>query len=462
MIPEATLFDDTGREAAIDTLHAATAIYTAEPVVEAMLDGLDWPNGSHRLVDPSAGDGMFVGKALERLLAAEPDAPAGRILSILEGWELHPHACAEARGRLTRLLVAHGRSDAEAKAIAAGCVHNKDFLTQGPTGKVYSKIVGNPPYLRWTGVPDILRTEYNAVVPGYATADLLHSFLDRCARALADDGEIVLVTADRWLFNEHAGQLRAVLGQSLGISQLQRLDPRSTFYRPKLRRAGSPPRIHPVCVGLSPAVRAQTPLSSAPIYPGAETDRFKNCTRTLGDVAQVRIAPWLGTPGIFFVTADQAARFPAECLVPAVDTDDIKGGVLQFPRRFALRTSPDVEPPAAVLEHITREIHRMAPRGRQNPMWVPPERWQSLDLSRPCLLVPRIARTPVAVRVPANVLPINHNLSIVAGDETTLEAVETFLAGSHAREWVETFAPRLENGYFSLTTKLLRSMPVDF
>jgi hypothetical protein len=59
------LFDAAGDlSAAIEALHAATALYTAEPVVDVLLDRIGRPDRDGRLVDPSAGDGMFMVRAL--------------------------------------------------------------------------------------------------------------------------------------------------------------------------------------------------------------------------------------------------------------------------------------------------------------------------------------------------------------------------------------------------------------
>ena len=74
--------------------------------------------------------------------------------------------------------------------------------------------------------------------------------------------------------------------------------------------------------------------------------------------------------------------------------------------------------------------------------------------------MPRIAKTPKAVRVPPGILPINHNLSIVAGGAVTLDQVEEALASPIAAEWARHYAQRLEGGYLSLTTTLLRRMPM--
>lgn len=459
-----SLFDASGladveaRSAAVAALHAATAIYTAEPVVDQLLDQVTWPRGGGRLVDPSCGDGMFLARALVRLLAEMPGCGPSGVAEALEGWEIHPAAAGAARDRLQGVLVGHGWAVARAAAAAAGVVRCGDFLTEGPSGARYDVIAGNPPYLRFLNVPELLRREYAAVLPVHAQADLLHAFLDRCDLTLRPGGVVALVTADRWLFNAGAAKLREVLGQRFGIRALARLDVTTSFYRPKQRRLGAPPRIHPVAVVLGAKESSSLTLGAEPVYPDGQGEGVAG--PTLGDVAEVRLAPWLGSAGIFVVDGDVAAGLPRECLVPAIDTDDVRGGELQEPTRFALRTRPEVEPPAAVMAHLAANLPRMAPRGRRVPAWLPPESWHKKDLSRPSLLVPRIAKSLKPVRVPPGVLPVNHNLSVVSAGKASLDAIEAVLRSPEAEAWVRARAARLENGYYSLTTSLLRRLPV--
>ncbi|MGY6257250.1 Eco57I restriction-modification methylase domain-containing protein [Paraburkholderia caledonica] len=454
------LFDDaetTARRAAIDELHARTAIYTTSPVVDDLLKRLGWPDADSRLVDPSCGDGMFLARALDTLLAARPAGfdPRGQI----EGWEIHPAACVDARSRIAAILASHGWSPARAATLANGMVHNRDFLTEGPTTPQWDIVAGNPPYLRAANVPDLLRNEYRRHVPDCARGDMLHSFLERCSRTVRPAGRIGLVTADRWLVNEGASRLREQLGRRLSLAHVERLSVETTFYRPKNRRAGSPPRVHPVSVVLVSDAGAEQNLTGQPIHPGVDESRYEGM-RLLGDFAEVRIAPWLGTEGIFVVDAATARGLPPEYLVPAVDTDDIRNGKLGTPTRWAIRTHPGEEPCPEIMTHLASRMHLMAKRGRRGKQWMPPESFHGLDLSRESLIVPRIAKTPRAVRVPPGVLPINHNLSIVAGGAATLDQVEEALASPIAAEWARDYARRLENSYLSLTTTLLKRMPM--
>lgn len=455
------LFERNPMDDAIDVLHDATAYYTAEPVVEQLLTMLTWPHAGRRLVDTSCGDGAFLVAALKRLLAVRPGIAPDQIAELVQGWEIHYFAAAEARHRLERVLIEVGRfPPAAAAATASRMVVHDDFLRNGPQVPTWDVVAGNPPFLRYTNLPEVLRVEYERLLPDYSQGDMLHSFLDRCALALRDGGEVALVTSDRWLFTMCAAPLREVIGQRLGIHHLQRLECTSSFYRPKNRRAGQPPRIHPVAIVLRSQQHCAIPLGREPIYPEADDTGYEGC-RKLGDVAQVRLAPWLGPHGIFVVGADTARTLPADVLVPAIDTDNIRGGVLTPPTKFAIRTLRASEPCPAVMEHLDRNLHRM-PRTKQraDKRWLPPESFERMDLSKPSLLIPRIASSLKPVRVPAGILPLDHGISIVSAGDATLDEIEEQLLSPAAEAWVRARAPRLENEYRSLTTSLLRSLPV--
>jgi hypothetical protein len=450
------LFQQSERDSAIDALHAATAIYTSEPVVDKLLARVDWPRARRRLVDSSCGDGAFIVRAIARLLDAHPAVSVHEICEQIEAWEIHAFAASQARARVRELLIDHGIPPAVATEASVRIVKCGDFLTdaKGP----YAVVVGNPPYLRMSFVPEPLKAEYEQVVPGYARGDLLHAFLDRCTGMLEPGGELACVTSDRWFLNAGASHLREVIGRRFRLAHVERLDVTTSFYRPKQRRQGTPPRIHPCAVVLKAG--EGTAITREPIYPGATMIVTKPALR-LGAVANVRIAPWLGTPGIFLLDRAAATALPAEHLVPAIDTDDILNGVLRPARRYAILTHPDRAPHPHVLAHLEESMPKMCARGRRrSPHWMPPESFHRFDLAQPSLLIPRIAKTLKPVRVPAGVLPVNHNISIVRAREMTLEDLAAVLACERADEWVRQVAAPLENGYRSLTTRLLREMPV--
>lgn len=227
------LFDAAGDlSAAIEALHAATALYTAEPVVDVLLDRIGWPDAAGRLVDPSAGDGMFMVRALSRLDLAPDDFHE---VHRVQGWELHPGAMRSARERVQSHLISNGWSVASAHKAAQSIIHHGDFLTGGPAPGTFRFCAGNPPYLRYGHLPEVLKDLYRPILPDFARGDLLHAFLDRCVYNMPPDGIIGFVTSDRIWVNDTAANLRKQLGHKVGIDHISRLDPSSSFYMPKTR-----------------------------------------------------------------------------------------------------------------------------------------------------------------------------------------------------------------------------------
>jgi hypothetical protein len=449
---------------AIDRLHDQTAFYTLDPVVDQLLDMLRWPEGDRTIADVACGDGAFIIAALKRLLTSEPNATAPRVVALIHGWEIHAEAVQEARRRVAEVLCGHGWDASLAWSVSDRTITHGDYLLDGPTVGTWDCVAANPPFLRYANVPEILRERYEAIMPGYSQGDMLHSFLDHCVRGLTEDGEIALVTSDRWLFSHGAAKLRGVIGQRLELQHLERLDCASSFYRPKNRRAGQPPRIHPVAIHLRRCVGEGRAITEEPIYPDADDSAYVGL-KTLGELAQIRLAPWLGKHGLFVVDQDTAtaAGIPQQLLVPAVDTDNIRGGVLSRPTKYAIRTLRREEPPHAVMRHLDANMHLLAKtKVRKVCRWIPPESFEQVDLSQPSLLIPRIAASLRPVLIPAGILPIDHGLSIVRAGATgpSLEALAGALARPEAEAWVRARAPRLENGYFSVTTTLLRQLPL--
>ncbi|MDE2097389.1 MAG: hypothetical protein KGL39_09110 [Patescibacteria group bacterium] len=213
------------RAQAVEALHAATALYTVAPIVDGLLTRMGWPTRPGRLLDAAAGDGMFLDRALRLLLddGGTIEDAAARIV----GWEVHPGAVADARRRIASTCAEYGY---EGSRLLQRLIHERDFLTDGPTER-FEYVAGNPPYLRWQNVPKLLAREYDAVTPECARADLLHAFLERCAALVTDDGVVGQVTADRWLFNVTATQLRKRLGSRLAFAHVERLDASTAFYR---------------------------------------------------------------------------------------------------------------------------------------------------------------------------------------------------------------------------------------
>lgn len=443
------------RQADIAVIHRATGLYTAVPEIEALLARLNWPAEGRRLLDPGAGNGGFLVAALRRM-----DLPADDVdqaVDRVRGYEFYPGAVAEARRPVRDHLAARGWSDTAARQAALGIVEERDFLLT-PVPSRFDLISANPPYWRLANLPPGYRADYEAIVPAHARADLLYAYHDRSADVIAPGGRIGLITADRWLLNAGSSELRRRLGERFRVTDVCRLDPESSFYRAKDRRARTDPRVHPVSLTLKPLQRGGggRRLTAEPFRLDTlpDVDGIPLC-----ELAEIRCAPWLGPDGIFIVDAATAARLPADLLVPVVEPQDIDGDHLRPVRRWALVTG-DAEPPAALLTHLDAHLNRMPPRGRRTARrWLPPETFTGrLPLDRPAALVPRIARHLKAVHLPAGRLPVNHQLVVLSGRPAA--EVIAMLTDPLVQAQANALALQLENGYRSYTATLLRQLVI--
>lgn len=440
------------RESAIDSIHRGTAIYTATPEIEALLDRLGWPVAGDRLLDPGAGNGGFLVSALARLRldADDVDEASRRV----RGYEFHPGAAAAARRAVRDHLASRGWSDPASSDAASRIVEIRDFLLSPVPVGTWDVIAANPPYWRYANLPVGYRLDYDAAIPTHARADLLYAYLDKAADIVAPGGVIGLVTADRWLLNSGSAELRRRIGERWSVRDVRRLDSSSAFYRPKARTRGTPARVHPVAVVLQ-AGHGGRPLGRA-AFAVDPVEAVEG--RPLGEIASVRLAPWLGPDGIF--TVADPAGLPEHRLVPCVEPEDLdkETGRLRPARRWAIRTGRE-EPEPEVLAHLDRELPRMPPRGRQRLRWLPPEPFDGkLPLETDAVLVPRIATTLTAVPLPAGTMPVNHNLVVVSG--LPADVLVRVLHHPSVRAQADAVALRLENGYRSYTATLLRSLRV--
>lgn len=442
------------RDDDIEAIHVATAIYTVAAECDALLEGLEWPRGGGMLLDPGAGNGAMLLSALRRLNPTPNDVQA--LTARLRGYEFHPGAAAAARRNIAEHLGASGWTTQTARTAADLIVETRDFLLSPvPVGDAVVAL-SNPPFMRFAGLPQAYREEFEAAVPAYARGDLMHAYLERMAQVVRPGGQIGAILSDRILFNEGAAELRARIGARFRITAVRRLDPASAFFRPKTRRKGTPPRVHPVAIVLSSGECGHV-LTSTPF-------RFEGVSPTsgvrLGDLASIQIAPWIGPDGIFQI--DDKAAFPHADLVPVVEPQDIdphQDRLKDEVRRWAFVTHAGVRPHPSILAHLDAHLHRMPARGRRATRWLPPETFaHRLPLAEPALLIPRIARRLRPIPLPAGVLPTGHNLVLASGERP--EVIAGWLNHPEVQDQALQLAPRLENSFASFTTRFLRELVI--
>ncbi|WP_332767773.1 Eco57I restriction-modification methylase domain-containing protein [Phenylobacterium sp.] len=193
-----------GRAQARTRVHAHCGVYTDVTVVGMMLDLVGWTAASDladaRLLEPSCGDGAFVAEAARRLVRSRPAAGISALIDMIVAFEFEAATARRARANVAAALQGEGMKRGDAVLLAKTWIRTEDFLTSELDG-TFSHVVGNPPYMRWSLVPDILRNAYRKALPAHvAKGDLCLGFVWRGLQTLRPDtGAMAFLCADRWL-----------------------------------------------------------------------------------------------------------------------------------------------------------------------------------------------------------------------------------------------------------------------
>lgn len=157
--------------------------FTPKVITEFMVN-LATPNKAATVLEPSAGAGVFI----ETLLA--------KGFSNIKAFEID-----------NRL----------AKPTLHSYIQFKSFITHEFTEQ-FDLIIGNPPYIRWKNLPDLLKQE---LTDDYywnkyfnSLCDYLYIFILKSVELLKNKGELIFITPDYWLNATHAEKLRNYLLQN--------------------------------------------------------------------------------------------------------------------------------------------------------------------------------------------------------------------------------------------------------
>lgn len=163
-------------------------------------------SSSDSVLEPSCGDGGFLGAAAARLieLGATPRIVAAR----LHGVELIPAEADAARRRLAPILGAAGRD-----VVTAG-----DFFDWWARRgqRRFTAVVGNPPFIRYQSFPEPARGRAMTIMQGLGLrpnklTNVWVPFVVAAAETLETGGRMALVIPAELLQVTYAAQLRAFL-----------------------------------------------------------------------------------------------------------------------------------------------------------------------------------------------------------------------------------------------------------
>ncbi|WP_256391341.1 N-6 DNA methylase [Natronoarchaeum rubrum] len=197
--------------------------YTPRGVAALAVDALEDDVGADTYLDPGCGSGAFLSVLIDRKLAATADAGLDarerldRITDGVFGIDLNPVAVRSATlSYVLSLAPLLGSPEVESVAVpvfltdALGVTRDDDLRYRGePFDPRVDHLVGNPPWITWSDLPDAVRTAWRdgpaerldlapgdgkTALLGHANDDVSVPFVLTCAdRYLAADGDAAFV-----------------------------------------------------------------------------------------------------------------------------------------------------------------------------------------------------------------------------------------------------------------------------
>jgi Eco57I restriction-modification methylase/TaqI-like C-terminal specificity domain len=484
------------------------AIFTRREVVDFILNLAgyteDRPLHKFTLLEPSFGDGDFLLPVIDRLLGAA--TRCGIIIdykalaSAICGVELHETTFHKTIAKVIERLISHGIPLAQARRLAAGWLHQGDFLLQ-ELPESFDFVVGNPPYVRQELIPDILMAEYRSRYHTiYDRADLYIPFIEHSLSLLKMGGHLGFICADRWMKNRYGGPLRKMVAESFHLKTYVDMVDTPAFHSDVIaypaitiiaRKKGKNTRVvrHPeitasalsnlaeeLTSNTSPAINSQVRELDG-VAAGTEpwilesfdqlaiVRRLESEFPTLERAGcKVGIGVATGADKSFIGPYDELDVEPDRKL-PLVMTRDILNHHVEW-RGFGVINPFKEEGGLVDLANYPRlRAYLEARKGkiakRHIAMKAPANWYRTIDriypalARKPKLLIPDIKGEAHIVYEEGRLYP-HHNLYFITSNEWNLKALQAVLRSGIARLFVSVYSTRMRGGYLRFQAQYLR------
>ena len=490
------------------------AVFTRREVVDFILDlagyTVDRPLHTLRLLEPSVGDGDFLLPALERLLTAwkrekGPAAdPVADLSKAVRAVELHTATYGKMRKAVLGLLSREGVPPHAARVLCGRWLSQGDFLLEA-LEPVFDVVAGNPPYVRQELIPEALINEYRARYRTiYDRADLYIPFIEHSLEALAENGRLGFICADRWMKNRYGGPLRELVAghfhlkyyvdmvdtpafhsdviayPAITIIAREKPGPTRIAHRPAIER-GELSRLSREMLANTPPAKGGPVRELEGVTAGAEpwilesADQLELLRRleaafpALEDAGcKVGIGVATGADQAFIGKMDELDVEPDRKL-PLAMTRDILTGTVQW-RGFGV-VNPFADAGGLVKlkdyprlkKYLERRKNDIA--GRHIAQKAPANWYRTIDriypalALKPKLLIPDIKGEAHVVYEEGRLYP-HHNLYYVVSDAWDLKALQAVLLSDVARLFISIYSTKMRGGYLRFQAQYLRRIRI--
>ena len=198
-------------------------VYTKRWVVELLLDLAGYTADANLVdavaVEPSAGDGAFLGLMIERLTDSceRLGRPIADCRNSLIAYELDETSAERARTLAANILADRGVETSTVKGLAESWVRTGDYLFDSLAVEA-DFVIGNPPYVRLEEIPEETVLLYRDAYPTMrGRADLYVAFFEAALRQLKSGGGCAFICADRWMRNQYGADLRELITSDFAV-----------------------------------------------------------------------------------------------------------------------------------------------------------------------------------------------------------------------------------------------------
>lgn len=504
-----------GIREAVEALAVASAaergaIFTRAEVVNFILDLVgytaDKPLHEMKLLEPSFGSGDFLLSAVDRLLDSYRRSNRHSFVDDLgpaiRAVELHHESFHTLSRKLCETLQCAGISASDALALRDRWLVRDDFLLAEMECE-FTHIVGNPPYVRQEGIPQVLIDEYRRrYATIYDRADLYVPFIERSLSLLAPHGVLGFICADRWTKNRYGAPLRKLVADSFFLRAYIDMVDTPAFTsdvvaypaifvigneKAASTRVAARPRIEAdylsnLAKQFARSTAPQPPVTDVGVVAkGAEPwilenlDSLKIVRRledrfpTLEEAdCKVGIGVATGADSAFIGRFDELDVEPDRKL-PLVMTRDILSGAVNW-RGLGVINPFASEGGLVDLSRFPRlkrflESRKQEIAGRHIALKAPANWYRTIDriypelVGKPKLLIPDIKGEAHIVLDEGAYYP-HHNLYYITSESWDLRALQAVLISGIARLFVSTYSTKMRGGYLRFQAQYLRRIRI--
>ena len=448
---------DGSRENEIDTLHRRCGVYTKPAVTRRILDAVGWRDTADltrsRLLEPAAGNGEFVIEAARRLVAScrrhDVRISIANLSNRIKAFEFHSGAADEARSRVQAVLREFGVHHRTASACAEAWIVNTDFLLNTPACDGFTHVVGNPPYIRWSKIPDNLKGTYTSCLPrNMIGGDLFLPFLDHALEQLRPEGRCGFLCSDRWRYMAFAEAFRRKWLPILDVTSEESLSAGEAFISD---------------VGSYPTILIASKRNGRALRPQERPVREGKTLEELGYI--VKVGPALGhTPAYVLEPCNDDVE--PELLRPWIDGSEVAEGTVEWRGRRVVTMYGDdgklidlnqYPMLTARLQHFADTLKQRA-IVRNGAVWYRTiDRTQALDWTRPKLVLPELAKQPRLAVDYSGAIPSHGVYAIFAPDDDVVALYEMLRDGRLARA-LTGISPKVKGGYVRCYKRFLSAI----